>query len=114
MRDGLKPPCSTVVTSHLGPDPLGCKGPKLGACAGIGTGIFRSADAHDSGRFRIKEEISSDQILSDAREWEKVMLPGLRPQAGFWGRVKARRGAGGPEMLIPSSCCQSGRFSKEV
>ena len=114
MRDGLKPPCSAVVTPHLGPNPLGHKGPKLGACAGTGTGIFHSADAHVSGRFRIEEEISSDHVLSDAKEWEKVMLLGLRPQAGFWGRVKARRGAGGPEMLIPSSCCQSGRFSKEV
>lgn len=29
MRDGLKPPCSTVVTPHLGPNPVGQKGSKL-------------------------------------------------------------------------------------
>lgn len=50
--------------------------------------------------------------VSESRE--KAVLPGLRPQAVFWGRVKARSRAGGPEQLIPSSCCQAGRFSKEV
>lgn len=109
MRDDLKPPCST----HLGPNPLRDKGSQTG-CLCWHRHRDLSADAHASGRFRIKEGISSDQILSDAKEWEKVILLGQWPQAGFWGRAKARRRAGGPEMLIPSSCCQSGRFSKEV
>lgn len=75
--------------------------------------FFTFLSAYSLYRLKGRKDVKSSQQLSESVQ-DKVKLPRLQLSSHFFSRGKSSKSADGSEMLISSSCCQSGRLSKEV